>query len=33
VSVTNSTLTATGGAGIFAFGPGGIVDNFLVGGS
>jgi streptogramin lyase len=33
VSTTDSTLTAAGGVGIFAFGPGGTVDNFVVGGS
>jgi hypothetical protein len=33
VSTADSTLTASGSVGIFAFGPGGTVNNFVVGGS
>jgi hypothetical protein len=33
VSTEDPTLTAPGGVGIFASGPGGIVTNFVVGGS
>jgi hypothetical protein len=33
VSTTDSTLTAAGSIGIFSFGPGGTVNNFVVGGS
>ena len=33
VTANDSTLSTAGGIGIFAFGPGGTVNNFVVGGA